>query len=313
MFNDKELRGIFVLVTLVSVTTIALNINKIIPKPLPKPVKEQIDVVQAQDKKITYQPTPTYENHNINHNKSTKQKYKQYKPAKKNIKLHNFDPNTVNKDTLISFGINRYAASNWQKFLNKGGKFIKKNDIKKIYKLTDSEYIKLEPFILLPDSITEKKRKHLPKTKQYQNNKKPVKSDLEKIELNTCSQQQLENLRGIGEVLSLRILKFRDKLGGFYSIEQLKEVYGLSPETYNYIKDKITLDKNKIKKIKINYTDTKALSRSPYLSYKQSKIIANYINQHGYIRDKNEFYKIKALDSNTIKKLLPYIDFSAKE
>ena len=295
------------MVTIISVATIIFNFNKIIPKPPVKPVPGHIEARPLKDI-----PVINGDNAEMVKTKTEQNPEKKFqRPAL--IKMHKFDPNTISKDSLLAFGINKYAVENWQKYLAKGGKFVIKSDIKKIYNLKQEEYDKLKDYLLLPDntdksSFVANKNTDKKPLKQAVGRKKDIK-----IELNTCTAGDLKKLNGIGETLSQRIIKFRDKLGGFYSVSQLKEVWGLRPETYEMIKNQVSVDKSKIKKFKINTAGTKELALSPYLKYRQAKTIIRYRNQHGYFSNASDLYKVKVLDSALINKLLPYLDFSISQ
>ncbi|MEZ4907726.1 MAG: helix-hairpin-helix domain-containing protein [Saprospiraceae bacterium] len=80
-------------------------------------------------------------------------------------------------------------------------------------------------------------------------NRKTEKTKLN-IDINFCDEAELQKLNGIGEVLSARIIKYRNLLGGFVTIDQLKEIYGLSDETYESIKDQIVIDVKLLKRLK---------------------------------------------------------------
>ena len=135
--------------------------------------------------------------------------------------------------------------------------------------------------------------------------KKKEKKVFLKININTASAEELKRLKGIGDKLSLRIVKYRDKLGGFYSVGQIKEVYGIKPETFQQIKPHIYCE-GAVKKININSASFKELVRHPYLTYKDVKAIFKF-------RDKNipltQEKLVEILGNEKTEKLLHYVDF----
>jgi competence protein ComEA len=135
--------------------------------------------------------------------------------------------------------------------------------------------------------------------------KKIKKEQILRININTADAGELKKLKGIGEKLSARIVRYREKLGGFYSIEQIKEVYGIKPETYKSIKSHIYC-KGRIKKINVNKATFKELVRHPYLSYKEVKEIFKF-------RDKNiplsQEKIIGIVGNKKADKLLHYVEF----
>ena len=96
-----------------------------------------------------------------------------------------------------------------------------------------------------------------------------------KIEINKADTNELRKLPGIGIVYSRRIVKYRNLLGGFYSKNQLKEVYGISDELVYKISSDITIDTTIIKKLDISNDDFKKINAHPYISFDQTKAIFN--------------------------------------
>jgi DNA uptake protein ComE-like DNA-binding protein len=215
-----------------------------------------------------------------------------------------FDPNTATKEQLIKLGFKDKTANTLINYRSKGGHFRKKEDLKKVYGLSDALYKKLEPFILITEEQKQIASYEPNPEKEIKNSKKSTQI----IELNSADSLQLLELPGIGPGFTKRILKYRNLLGGFYHIEQLKEVYGLQDSTYQLIKDKVSANADLVKKIDLNTENFKELNKHPYLSYEDVKAIFNYRRKNGPI---NSFDQIKTIftDENTINKLKPYLPF----
>jgi DNA uptake protein ComE-like DNA-binding protein len=130
-----------------------------------------------------------------------------------------------------------------------------------------------------------------------------------KVELNTCDSVALVALPGIGPVLSARILKFRNLLGGYASVVQLKEVYGLPSETFEMIKNRVTADSTKIVRIKINTAEYRDLSRLPYFEKYEISSILKYRSIEKKIRSLNELVENKLLTAEKASKVRPYLQF----
>ncbi len=128
-----------------------------------------------------------------------------------------------------------------------------------------------------------------------------------KIELNTCDSAQLESLPGIGPVLSARIIKYRNLLGGFASVDQLKEVYGLPEETFKLISGRVTADSLQIKRININTAEFKQLIRLPYLDKYEVNAILKYRELKGRIRSLNELVDNKLVTREKYVKIRFYL------
>lgn len=131
----------------------------------------------------------------------------------------------------------------------------------------------------------------------------------EVIELNTADSARLTALRGIGPVFAKRIIGYRNRLGGFYSKEQLKEVFGLDSEKYAALQVQVSVDASRIKKIKINQADFAALSHFPYLSFKQMNAIIQFREQHGNYESLRDMSNIAILNNEILRKIEPYLTF----
>ena len=131
----------------------------------------------------------------------------------------------------------------------------------------------------------------------------------EPVELNTADSALLESLPGIGAVLSVRTIKYRELLGGFCSTQQLREVYGLSEETFSILKGRIRVDTLKIRKIDINSADYAQLLRHPYLEKYDVNSILRYRELKGKITGVKDLTENKLLDSGKAARIKPYLSF----
>ncbi|MEZ4938277.1 MAG: helix-hairpin-helix domain-containing protein [Crocinitomicaceae bacterium] len=126
------------------------------------------------------------------------------------------------------------------------------------------------------------------------------------IELNTANKSELENLPGIGVVLSERIIKYRDLLGGYRSINQIREVYGMSEKNFNRFYTFLKIN-GEVKKINLNNTDFKELIRHPYLDKNHVKAILNFKKQHGEFQSIEQLNEIYSIPDSIFVKIRPYL------
>jgi competence protein ComEA len=219
--------------------------------------------------------------------------------ASSQIMYFAFDPNTANSADLQKLGIQKYVAERIIKFRDKGGKFRVKKDLKKIYGLSETKYEKLCSYILLPDSIPKAERKHQSK-----------ESTTLSFDLNKADTLQLNKLKGIANIMSARIIKYRDKLGGFIHKDQLKEIYGISPIALEELEKKTFIDRNFIpEKINLNSATVQDLSSHPYLGKKSAAAIVNYRSQHGNFATFEDLKQIISLTQEQMEKVKPYLSF----
>jgi competence ComEA-like helix-hairpin-helix protein len=215
-------------------------------------------------------------------------------------KLFVFNPNTVTVEELEQLGFPQFLAQRIDNYRQKGGRFKLKADLQKIYGMPADLYEQLYNYIDLPEGKT----KDTPKE-----NTIFTKNNLQKtIDLNQADTTDLIKLRGIGSKLANRIVSFREKLGGFYDFEQLKEVYGLSPEAIAEMQSRCTLpDKPTVRQLNINTSDEVALKNHPYIGYKLAGLIVAYRKQHGNYKEIEDLLKIKVMTQEQLVKMKPYL------
>ena len=201
-----------------------------------------------------------------------------------------FNPNTLTEDEWLQMGLTDRQVRNIMNYRAKGGKFYSKNDLGKLYTISEEEFEQLEPFIVLPEVSREKRTKSSSQggvstgsttAAAAPSEKKPIPI----VDLNTVDSITLVELPQIGAYTASRILEFREKLGGFIDVEQLRDVKGVDDARFAAIKPYITLHAIEIRKVDVNRADFKTLVHHPYLSYEQVKRIVNQREKRGMIKN----------------------------
>ena len=131
----------------------------------------------------------------------------------------------------------------------------------------------------------------------------------EPVNINSADSVQLLPLPGIGPVFAGRIIKYRKLLGGFVSVDQLGEVYGMSAETIERIRNQVFIDSSAIRKIRIDSATFGELLRHPYLEYEEVKALVGYRDFKGEISSAIELKENHILPDSTIKKIDGYFDY----
>jgi DNA uptake protein ComE-like DNA-binding protein len=127
------------------------------------------------------------------------------------------------------------------------------------------------------------------------------------IELNTADTLELRGLPSIGPWLSRKIVEYRDRLGGFYSSEQLLEVYRLTPGKLDTIAPFLVIDTSWVRRININTVTLDELLQHPYLSRSQAKGLLAYRGKHGAFDSVADLRKCLLIDENTFEKMRDYV------
>jgi competence ComEA-like helix-hairpin-helix protein len=235
-----------------------------------------------------------------------------------------FNPNKVNVTTLDKMGLPTFVVVNWMKYLEAGGRFHSFSDIKKIYGLDSVALHQMKPFVDFSDysdgssNITKQstfadRSKSSEKEGFRVHNISGAASHVDdeslKIDINIASAEEFQEIRGIGDVYSNRIVAFRKLLGGFYTVDQIKEVYGISEELFNEISSNLELKNGPFRKIEVNHASLKELKKHPYINFYQARDIIECRKQYGMIEVPEVLKQYSSFDDKTFEKILPYFSF----
>ncbi len=209
-----------------------------------------------------------------------------------------FNPNKIDANEWVKYGASKQLAKRIENYIQKKGHFRKSEEVLKIYGFDSALFKKLSPFFKFDeDSFKVQVKKFYVKK---------INVERAKIELNSTDSAKLEKLPFIGPVLSARIVKYRNKLGGFYDIEQLKEVYGLKEETFEKIKDKVYADTSLIIKLDLNNATELELRKHPYIGKYKASLILKYRKFKGHICSLEELSQNSIFSDIELEKLRFY-------
>lgn len=211
-------------------------------------------------------------------------------------RLFPFNPNSAGKAEWMELGLSERQAMTIVKYVSRGGRFRVRKDVKKMYVLSEPEYSRLEPYILLPDSIIHKpvfEKSGHPRTW---------------IDLAFADTLELDRLPGIGYGFANRIIRYRERLGGFVSIQQVREVWGMTDSLFERFQPFVFLsDSTPFQKTDINASTFGVLSKHPYIGYRLARILVNYREQHGAFKDVDAIRNVPLVTDEIFRKLAPYI------
>jgi DNA uptake protein ComE-like DNA-binding protein len=228
--------------------------------------------------------------------------------GKSDWKIQPFNPNYISDYKGYRLGMTVAEIDRLHDF-RRQNKFV--NSVKEfqaVTKVSDSLLDRISVYFRFPDWVHSTKKYVVINSRSKF--KFAKKEEIEIIDINAATPTDLMKINGIGEVISLRILKYKESLGGFVSMEQLKEVWGLPPEvidklnTYFRIKSPPNL-----KKIDINNASIKELSLFPYFKYPISRNIVAFRSMNGDIKNTEDLTKINGLSIEKAKIIALYLDF----
>ncbi|RYG44325.1 MAG: helix-hairpin-helix domain-containing protein [Chitinophagaceae bacterium] len=232
-----------------------------------------------------------------------------------------FDPNLLSAEEWQKMGLPAKIAQRIKNYQAKGGSFKVKEDVGKIYGFSEELYQKLYPLLAIPDRETflaernaSRYPKNEPRSPAYSTSRSSYatnrKAPLQLFDINKADTTQLMRIRGIGSKRAQWIINRRDKLGGFYSINQVSEVFGLdsavvdSVQKYTFVAPDFSP-----KPIYINTITVDDLGRHPYFDFKIAKAIVAYRAQHGNFRKPEDLLKVKLVKPEVLQKARPYLEF----
>ena len=285
-FSKGEFNGLIALIVLVVLIAVTPDVYRFIMPEPEDPVVEQLAI-----KRLEFgvkQPR------RFNDRRVTKENPKK----ERSYSLFPFDPNTINIDDWQKLGLSFKQSAAIIKYLEKGGKFRKAEDLQKMYTITPEIYKRISPYVKIED--------------KYAGNIKAkalVPKETKIIEINEADSAALIEIKGIGPAFANRIIKYRARIGGFYRKEQLLEVFGLDSIKYEEIRNQISVDGQKIKRININIARLEDFKGHPYIRYKQINAIIEYRKQHGNYSNIADLNKVAILDPETVERFAPYLTF----
>ncbi len=224
----------------------------------------------------------------------------------KKYELFNFDPNNLNSEGWKRLGIKDKTIQTINNYLSKGGHFYKKEDLQKIYGFSQKDFDRLLPFIILKSKQNQQfpDKDNIIAAAPVKNFSKPR---FEIIDINNADTTAFISLSGIGSKLANRIISYRQSLGGFYSIEQIAEVYALPDSTFQKIRPRLSLSSVSVKLININTSSKDELKIHPYIRWNLANAIVEYRNQHGEFNTIEDLLKIRVITEEIFEKVKPYL------
>jgi len=224
------------------------------------------------------------------------------KKVERELSLFVFDPNTISGDSLNHMGLSNYVVNNIKKYRAKGGQFRKSDDLMRIYGMDSLLYEKINPYI----KIKAIKSKPKPKIKKRPTVATKPSLEFKSIDINTADTTEFKKIKGIGSVYARRIVKFRNSLGGYFSTDQIKEVWGISDSLFVAIKPFLTTDSPMLEKKNINKLEKEEMVKHPYIDWKKAKIILKYKKMHGDYKSMDDFRKMHGLSAGFVDTLTHY-------
>ncbi|MEO8086866.1 MAG: helix-hairpin-helix domain-containing protein [Bacteroidota bacterium] len=298
--NHRVRRGLIVLFGLISIEILALVYLHYLPASAEKidvgKFKKEIDEFYASGIADS-----TVDSDDVNHaypgtNEFAAKNFHE-KNSEKKVEVFSFNPNHLPDSAWKRLGFSEKQIHSIQNYEAKGGKFRTKEDVRKMYAIRPAEFNRIEPYIAIPETV------------------KAVRSDSSRfhktfliVDIGTADSTELEKLPMVGNYLAQKISNYREKLGGFNTIDQLKEIRGMRDSTLLVIMPHVILgDSTNLRRINLNNADYNELNRHPYIDNSVANLIVNYRKQHGSFKVVEDLRKVALVDAELYRKIAPYL------
>lgn len=225
--------------------------------------------------------------------------------------LHPFDPNTADSATLVRLGLTPRLARRICRYRAAGGRFRHARDLARIYGMDTAALRRLRPYIRIAAAHGANPSFHEPRPLKkshyaytpYPSRKLPRGRQLD---LNAADSAELLRVPGVGPYFARRIVRYRQRLGGFVSPEQLREIPNLPDSVQTWFR--VTAEKAQ-RPLRLNTATFRELLRHPYLNYEQVKAIVNYRERQGALQTLQELSLSEAFSAADLERLTPYVSF----
>lgn len=289
--NKSEQRGIFILIFLIVLVGI---INLLLPYFLSS--NSDVDFHKHQNEINEFLYKQQVISDSVENRKLQKLEFDNPKSSSKLTPI-NFNPNKLSEEDWGKMGFSDRQIKNIKNYEAKGGKFRKKEDLKKMYSISEADYETIEPFIIIPQTNKNNKK----------SNSNYIFTNYQTTEINSADSISLVNSLGFSPKIASRTIGYRNLLGGFFKIEQLKDVYGLTDDFYNRVEQYIIIDTSLLVKIDINNIEFKALLKHPYFNYDLTIKLFNAKNKIGSFDNVDQIKHIDGITDSTYNKVSYYL------
>ena len=295
-FSLSERRAIYVLLVLMAVLVVAIVWT-------PAPEVQSVNVVAEADSLVLSQK------YNEEQKSFTKKERIQEEVS---IVLTPFDPNLADSIEFLRLGLPSYVIKNVIKYRQKGGRFSTPESFARIYGLTEAKFKELQPYIYISEEFIKKPNRK--KSAQERPKREEKVDSLQKpfkypegtlVDVNTADTTELKKIPGIGSGIARRIVAYRNRLGGFYTLYQLNEVEFVTADLLKWFK----LEGDSVRKLPINRVGLDKLRAHPYINFYQAKVIVEYRRKKGEITSLSQLALYEEFTEKDLKRLSAYISF----
>lgn len=222
------------------------------------------------------------------------------------VVLKPFDPNWADSIELSSLGLPSFVVRNILKYRQAGGRFRTPESLARVYGLTEKKFMELKPYVRIAQVEEKKREKADTVQRTVWKEKKAFKyPEGTRVEVNAADTAELKKIPGIGSGIAKAIVSYRNRLGGFCSLQQLEEINYVTPDLLKWFK----LDADSVRKLDVNELSLERLRSHPYLNFYQAKVIVEHRRKKGPIKSLSQLALYEEFTEKDLKRLSAYLQF----
>ncbi len=218
--------------------------------------------------------------------------------------LFYFDPNNIGAEDWVRLGVSPKTAATILRYRSKGGRFRSAEDIRKIWGLQPQLAARLVPFVRMATPATPQFYKRPDSTIP---SRRAIYSQPASVEINTATAEEWKSLPGIGEVLSNRIIHYRDRIGGFADLMQVKKVYGISDSVFQTLLPFLRVDMAQLPKLDLNTVSPGILQARTGIAPETARGIVSYRRQYGPFKTVIDLKNIVFVTDSVFSRIEPFV------
>lgn len=231
-----------------------------------------------------------------------------YNVGEAKVERFPFDPNTADSTQLLRLGLQPWQVRNIYKYRAAGGHYTRPSDFARLYGLSAKQYKELEPYIRISNDY--RPAKIIAEKEEVTHSKDTVRNPRkitlhQRIAINNADTTLLKRIPGIGTYYARKIVDYRERLGGFVSLKQLKEIDGFPESTLQYM----CIPDGGVRKIKVNKLTLNQLKAHPYINFYQARDIIEYRRLRGPLTSIDNLKFLPDFTPDVIERLRPYMEY----
>lgn len=221
-----------------------------------------------------------------------------------------FNPNDYSQEEWMAIGLSEKQAQTILNYLKKGGQLRVKEDVKKLYVIDDNMYDQLSPYIDLPsrDQRPKVASNYTPDSSQFatEENNIIISEDYT-VNINMASKQELMKVKGVGDYYADQIIKRREAYGGIHALDQLMDLYKMTPDKLDSLRESLLINLDDIDRINVNSASKSKLMNHPLINADQANSIVFIRERFGKYKSLDGLLQSPYINQEKLKEIKPYL------